>query len=306
MLRIGCIFAFLIRPYSKKIQNNTYMINKPKINLIAAVCNGNGIGFQNQIPWKISEDLQYFKRLTENHPVIMGRLTQDSLGKPLSNRINIVISSSQSNVKDGFYYATDIVDAINAAKELSNDTCGEIWVIGGQSIYEAALPYADNIYLTEIDQDATCDKFFPEFSIEDFKLCCSNVKDGYSFNIYRSTKLGKAQCSSAKCFDRPVLDGSIKVGDLRAIPAGNVFDLGGVTTTYFYDLTVAVVDIVKDELRCASINDTGMLGDLIIVKQHNTLATIEEKKEVADVVVKDKPKKRNGNKGRKVKKDVLQ
>ncbi len=270
--------------------------NKTSINLIAAVCNGNGIGYENQIPWKITEDLQYFKSLTTDCPVIMGRLTQDSLQKPLSNRTNIVISSDKSNVKEGFYHAKDIVDAINIAKLCNTPN---IWVIGGQAIYEAAINYADKLYITEIDQDLKCDKFFPDFSINDFKLHSSNIKDGYSFNVYHNVRLGKEECETKRSFERVVFEEKIKSGQSRIIKAGNLFYSNGVATTHFKDIEVVVDTIFRDDLKCNILYDGNEIYDCnIVVKYYNTVAApnVSSQEEVKSEEVKSVKKPRKAKK----------
>ena len=148
------------------------------INVIVACCEGNGIGLNNQIPWNIKEDMKYFREKTINHAVIMGRNTQNSLPKPLKDRLNIVVSSSKNNVKEGFVYAESLSKAIKLA-----ESCGhaEAWIIGGQQIYEQSLDYADNLYITEIYKSYGADRFFPSFDCTKFKEVSRLDKDELSF-----------------------------------------------------------------------------------------------------------------------------
>ena len=132
------------------------------ISLVAAVDSKNGIGLNGKMPWgHIREDMEFFRGLTTGSTVIMGRVTFESLGnKPLSNRRNIVISS-EANVAyyfkyDNLFYESSLE---NALLRLLNEE--QIFIIGGESIYKKAIDYADRIFLTHIDKDYHCDRFFP-------------------------------------------------------------------------------------------------------------------------------------------------
>lgn len=132
------------------------------ISLVAAVDSKNGIGLNGKMPWgHIKEDMEFFRGLTTGSTVIMGRVTFESLGnKPLPNRKNIVISST-ANVAyyfkyDNLFYESSLE---NALLRLLNEE--QIFIIGGESIYEKAIDYADRIFLTHIDKDYHCDRFFP-------------------------------------------------------------------------------------------------------------------------------------------------
>ena len=132
------------------------------ISLVAAVDSKNGIGLNGKMPWgHIREDMEFFRGLTTGSTVIMGRVTFESLGnKPLPNRKNIVISS-EANVAyyfkyDNLFYESSLE---NALLRLLNEE--QIFIIGGESIYKKAIDYADRIFLTHIDKDYHCDRFFP-------------------------------------------------------------------------------------------------------------------------------------------------
>jgi len=131
---------------------------KTRIFLIAAVARNGVIGAQGKLPWHLPEDLKHFKRLTLGHPVIMGRRTWESLGKPLPGRENIVVSRKAGFEAPGASVAASIEAAIALCT-------GEAvaYVIGGAEIYAAALPIADGIVLTEIHQDYEGDTRFPEW-----------------------------------------------------------------------------------------------------------------------------------------------
>lgn len=132
------------------------------ISLVAAVDSKNGIGLNGKMPWgHIKEDMEFFRGLTTGSTVIMGRVTFESLGnKPLPNRKNIVISST-ANVAYYFKYYNLFYESSleNALLRLLSEN--QIFIIGGESIYKKAIDYADRIFLTHIDKDYHCDRFFP-------------------------------------------------------------------------------------------------------------------------------------------------
>ena len=146
-----------------------YLPNKQQfifmtINLIYA-CSKNGvIGRDNNMPWYLPEDLEHFKECTRGFPVIMGRKTWDALPakfRPLPQRINIVITHSDSWGEEGAIRASNIEDAIEKAKTFETE---HIWVIGGAQIYEAAMPYATRAYVTLINETYEGDTYFPELN----------------------------------------------------------------------------------------------------------------------------------------------
>lgn len=132
-----------------------------RLSLIVAVARNGVIGRDGGLAWKISDDLKLFKQVTSGHPVIMGRKTYDSIGKPLPNRVNIVVSRSMEN-RDGVIAARSIEQAIEKAKAAAQ-TLGvdEIFVIGGQTLYEKTIALADRIYLTLVDAEVEGDVRFP-------------------------------------------------------------------------------------------------------------------------------------------------
>jgi dihydrofolate reductase len=138
---------------------------KPIVNIIAALSNNNAIGMNGTIPWDIPEDLMYFKQLTKDNIVIMGRKTFDSLPvKPLPFRINIVITSNSLNSEesDNLIFADSFLNAYNKAVKLPMPK--KIFIIGGQRVYEEALKNLDidTCYITRVDTDVEkADAFFP-------------------------------------------------------------------------------------------------------------------------------------------------
>lgn len=126
------------------------------ISLVVAVSTNNAIGKNNQLLWHLPADLKHFKTLTTGHTVFMGRKTYDSIGKPLPNRRNIVISKSLKEVA-GCEVAPSLEEAL-----LLPDKNEEVMVIGGAEIYSLALPKANRIYLTQVYHEFEADTFFPE------------------------------------------------------------------------------------------------------------------------------------------------
>ena len=154
--------------------------------LIAAISKNYQIGIHNQMPWHIPEDLAYFRQMTTGHTVIMGRKTFESIGKPLPNRINVVLTTNS-------HFSAPEVTVLNdfsAALNLCHHTSETVFIIGGGEIYMAFLPYADRLYLTLIDQVVVGDTSFPPFE-KDFKLIQSSPSQNsaltgipYTFTIW--------------------------------------------------------------------------------------------------------------------------
>lgn len=126
------------------------------ISFVVAKSKNNVIGKNNKLPWHLPADLQHFKNLTMNKPVIMGRKTFDSIGKPLPNRRNIIISRNKHFIAKGCEIFSSIDDALNAVK---NEP--EVMIIGGENIFSQTLNKANRIYLTVIDAEFDGDTFFP-------------------------------------------------------------------------------------------------------------------------------------------------
>jgi dihydrofolate reductase len=129
--------------------------------LVVAMSRNRVIGRDNRLPWRLPADLAYFKRVTLGHPVIMGRRTWESIGKPLPGRKNIVVSRNRDYRAPGATVVGSLDDAWKAAGDAA-----EASVIGGTSLFEEALPVADRIHLTEVDADVEGDTWFPAFDRE--------------------------------------------------------------------------------------------------------------------------------------------
>ena len=135
---------------------------KPYITIIAAIDEERGLGKNNQLLVKISDDLKRFKRITRGHPVIMGRKTYESIGKPLPNRLNIVVTHNSHYEAGGVIIVDSIDRALQKAKDHDSE---EIFIIGGADIYRQALPYVDKLYLTLVKGRYGADVFFPDYSM---------------------------------------------------------------------------------------------------------------------------------------------
>lgn len=129
-----------------------------RIALIAAVGRNGVIGADGGMPWRLSSDLKRFKSITLGKPVVMGRKTFESIGKPLAGRTNIVISRRPDFAPDGVIVRRSLDDAIAAAAATG---AAEIMVIGGGEIYAAAIGRADRLYLTHVEAEPAGDAFFP-------------------------------------------------------------------------------------------------------------------------------------------------
>ncbi len=130
-----------------------------RISAVVAMAQNRAIGLQGQLPWRLPEDLKHFKKLTLGYPVIMGRKTFESIGRPLPGRLNIVVSRNPSlNLPESVLPVKSLSDAFSRCPS----DCGEVFVIGGADIYQQAMSYLDRIYLTWIEQDFAGDTFFPE------------------------------------------------------------------------------------------------------------------------------------------------
>lgn len=165
---------------------------KPRLALIAAVAENGCIGIDNKLPWYLPEDLKYFKAVTSGKPVIMGRSTFDSLGRPLPNRTNIVITRNRDyTAPEGVRVVYSLDEAIKLAEAVAhiagND---EIVVIGGAQIYAEALPRIDRMYLTEVKKSVPGDAFFPKWDAVQWRQVSRDAQHyepaalDYSFVVY--------------------------------------------------------------------------------------------------------------------------
>lgn len=134
------------------------------ISLIVAVARNHVIGNRNALPWHLPADLKYFKRITLGKPIIMGRKTFESIGRPLPGRMNIIITHERDYQAAACIVVHSIDDALKTAQAHE-----EVMVIGGAKLFEQTLPRADRIYLTEIAEDFVGDVFFPALNQNDWR-----------------------------------------------------------------------------------------------------------------------------------------
>ncbi|WP_047243501.1 dihydrofolate reductase [Chromobacterium subtsugae] len=138
--------------------------NKPRLTLVAAMASNRTIGVDNQLPWHLPEDLRHFKAATLGKPVIMGRKTWDSIGKPLPGRRNIVVTRQADWRADGAEAAHSLEEALALAGAVE-----EVCLIGGAELYRQAIAVADRLCLTEIADAYDGDAHFPAFSAADWR-----------------------------------------------------------------------------------------------------------------------------------------
>ncbi len=125
--------------------------------IVVAMGEKNEIGFENQLLWHLPKDLKHFKDITSGHPVIMGRKTYESIGKPLPNRTNIVVSRQKDWFEEGILIVGSIKEAIKFAKKIDED----VFVIGGGNIYEQTMDVVDRLEVTLVKADLEADTYFP-------------------------------------------------------------------------------------------------------------------------------------------------
>ena len=140
---------------------------KNRVSLIVAHDENRLIGANGDLPWRLPNDLKQFRRLTLNKVILMGRKTWDSLGKPLDQRDNWVLTRDASFSAEGARVFNNVEDAIAAHQ---SEMSGELMVIGGGEIYKQALPFASRIYLTKVETHAEGDAWFPEIDQEQWML----------------------------------------------------------------------------------------------------------------------------------------
>jgi len=156
-----------------------------KISLVVAMSKNRVIGKDGDIPWKLSDDQKNFRKITMDHPIIMGRKTHESIGRPLDGRLNIILTRDQN------YKAQDctVVHTLDEAIKTSGDV-EEVFIIGGEAIYEMCLPQTDRIYLSKVQVNIDGDTFFPELDMNDWTIIQqeshleTDDKHTYPYNYY--------------------------------------------------------------------------------------------------------------------------
>lgn len=169
--------------------------------LIAAAARNNVIGRENQLPWHLPQDLKYFKAVTLGKPVIMGRKTFESIGKPLPGRTNIVVSRrSGAALFEGVRQAASLDDALKLARQALAEQGlpdGEVMIMGGGEIYRNSLPLADRVYLTRVDIEPEGDTYFPSLPESEWRLASETGGDpeaslAHWFQVYER-RAGKSE-----------------------------------------------------------------------------------------------------------------
>lgn len=141
-----------------------------KIAIIVAAARNGVIGRNNQLPWRLPDDMKHFKSITYGKPVIMGRKTHESIGRALPGRLNIVVSRSAPPSEDpAVRWVHSLADGLELARS-EQPEAEELIVMGGAEIYRQALPEVDKVYLTRIELDVEGDAYFPELSLREWRL----------------------------------------------------------------------------------------------------------------------------------------
>jgi dihydrofolate reductase len=146
-----------------------------RVTLIAAAAENNVIGADGRIPWHLSADLQRFKRLTMGHPIIMGRKTWESIGRPLPGRVNVVITRREDYKAPGAVIVNGLEDALRHVQRAGHP---EAFVIGGGDIYRLALPHADRVELTRVHTRVDGDARFPELDETEWREVVREAHEG--------------------------------------------------------------------------------------------------------------------------------
>ncbi len=161
-----------------------------KLSIIVAKATNNIIGRDNDLPWHLPEDLQYFKKITMGKPILMGRRTFESIGRVLPGRINVVITKDKEFIYDDVSIYHSIEDTLEALSLFK-----EVFIIGGESCYQQFLEYTDRLYITQINRDFEGDTYFPEIQLDDWieiiRKDFPETKErnfSYSFLIYERNK----------------------------------------------------------------------------------------------------------------------
>ena len=161
---------------------------KQTISIICAIAKDRGIGYQNKLLIHLSPDLQHFKKITSGHMVIMGQTTFESIGKPLPNRVNVVLTKDKNFTAPDCVIKYSIEEALEFAK---NSDDNEVFFIGGASIYAQSIKYADKLYLTLLDKTWPADTFFPEYA--EFSKILSEEEHEHDGLKFKYVELVKAE-----------------------------------------------------------------------------------------------------------------
>ena len=148
-----------------------------KISLIVAMASNRVIGLNNKMPWHLSADLKKFKQITMGSPILMGRKTYESIGRPLPGRTNMIISRNTDYQQAGCLVFNNLETALQSAGELTP----ELFIIGGSDLYQTLLPLADKLYLTLINKVFEGDTYFPEIDLNEWiEVAREDINDDIS------------------------------------------------------------------------------------------------------------------------------
>lgn len=166
------------------------------ISFIVAMDKNNVIGYKNEMPWHIPNDMKFFKEKTTNHTIVMGRKTFESIGRVLPNRKHIVLTRGKTVFPDEVEVVQDVASIIERSKSSEE----ELFVIGGGHIFQQMLPYADRLYVTEIDEEFDGDVYFPEINKEEWvesrrEKGLKNEKNPYHYSFVQYDRKTKASYS---------------------------------------------------------------------------------------------------------------
>ncbi|MCA1783367.1 MAG: dihydrofolate reductase [Intrasporangiaceae bacterium] len=156
---------------------------RPRITLIAAVARNGVIGAEGGMPWRIPEDFAFFKRTTMGHPMVMGRATFDSIGRPLPGRRSIVITRSTTWSHEGVEVVGSLEEALDLAT--SGDGGEDIMVAGGGQVYRQTMPLAHRLLVTEVDLEPEGDVTFPRIDALEWVEVSRDQRDGFAFVEYQ-------------------------------------------------------------------------------------------------------------------------
>lgn len=150
------------------------------ISLIVAHDKNRVIGYKNKMPWHLPEELKYFKKMTMGKPIIMGRKTFESIGRPLPGRRNIVITRNPDYKEEGIEVVSSLDDGLELVKDAE-----EVMIIGGEQIFKLAFPLVDRLYITFINYEFDGDTFFPYYDLTNWNLVSESepqqTNEGYTY-----------------------------------------------------------------------------------------------------------------------------
>ncbi|TCZ74638.1 dihydrofolate reductase [Paenibacillus albiflavus] len=159
------------------------------ISYIVAMDRNRVIGKDNRLPWRLPADLKFFKQTTMGHPIVMGRKTYESIGKPLPGRLNIIMTQNRDYQAAGCEIVYSVEELLKFSKQ------GEVFVTGGSELFRLFMPHVDRMYITEIEHEFAGDTWFPVFSKDEWQLTSSeqgiqNEENPYTyfFNVYDRIK----------------------------------------------------------------------------------------------------------------------